>query len=98
MLTKRVCYERRHQHITSVMVTALGLAIQGRRKQLGLSQDDLAARAQLHRTYISEIERRSRNMSVKILVQLALALEMSPSQLLRSAESLAVVANEQNER
>lgn len=72
-----------------VMVTALGLAIQGRRKQLGLSQDELALKAGLHRTYVSEIERRSRNLSVKILVRLALALEMSPSQLMQTAEALA---------
>jgi transcriptional regulator with XRE-family HTH domain len=70
------------------LVTALGLAIQGRRKKLGLSQDDLAAKAGLHRTYISEIERRSRNLSVKILVRLAMALDLSPSQLLQKAEEI----------
>jgi transcriptional regulator with XRE-family HTH domain len=69
------------------LVTALGMAIQNRRKELGLSQDELAERAGLHRTYLSEIERRSRNVSVKILVRLAIALEMSPSSLMSKAES-----------
>lgn len=68
------------------MVTALGVVIQKRRKQLGLSQDHLAERAGLHRTYISEIERRSRNLSVKILVRIAIALETSPSVLIHEAE------------
>lgn len=74
---------------TGALVTALGLAIQGRRKKLGLSQDDLASKAGLHRTYISEIERRSRNLSVKILVRIAMALDLSPSQLMLEAEELA---------
>ena len=73
----------------SAVVTALGLAIQGRRKELGLSQDDLAAKAGLHRTYVSEIERRSRNLSVKILVKLAMALDLSPSQLMQQAEDIS---------
>jgi transcriptional regulator with XRE-family HTH domain len=70
-----------------VLVTALGLSIQNRRKELGLSQDELADRAGLHRTYLSEIERRSRNVSVKILVRIAMALEMSPAELMKRAES-----------
>ena len=74
---------------SDVLVTALGLAIQNRRRELRLSQDELAVKAGLHRTYISEIERRSRNLSVKILVCIARALEMEPSELMRTAEGLA---------
>ena len=77
------------QDDSGVLVGALGQAIQSRRKELGLSQEDLATKAGLHRTYISEIERRSRNLSVKILVKLAMALEMSPSSLMQGAEELA---------
>lgn len=74
---------------SDVMVTALGTAIQTRRKQLGLSQEELAVKAGLHRTYISEIERRSRNLSVKILVKIAIALNVTPSALMREAEKLS---------
>jgi transcriptional regulator with XRE-family HTH domain len=74
---------------SGALVTALGQAIQGRRKELGLSQEDLAGKAGLHRTYVSEIERRSRNLSVKILVRLAMALDLSPSQLMQDAEEIA---------
>jgi ribosome-binding protein aMBF1 (putative translation factor) len=73
---------------SGALVTALGLAVQGRRKELGLSQEDLAGKAGLHRTYVSEIERRSRNLSVKILVRLAMALGISPSQLMQDAEEI----------
>lgn len=74
---------------STALVAALGLAIQGRRKELGLSQQDLAGKAGLHRTYVSEIERRSRNLSIKILVRLALALQSSPAQLMHDAEEIA---------
>jgi transcriptional regulator with XRE-family HTH domain len=73
---------------TDALVNVLGNLVQQQRKKLGLSQDDLAVRAGLHRTYISEIERRSRNLSVKILVQIAVALDVEPSVMLRKAEDL----------
>jgi transcriptional regulator with XRE-family HTH domain len=82
---------------SGALVTALGQAIQGRRKELGLSQEDLAGKAGLHRTYVSEIERRSRNLSVKILVRLAMALDLSPSQLMQDAEEIAATELAANE-
>jgi transcriptional regulator with XRE-family HTH domain len=75
---------------TDALVNVLGNLVQQQRKKLGLSQDDLAVRAGLHRTYISEIERRSRNLSVKILVQIAVALDVEPSVMLRKAEDLTL--------
>ncbi len=69
-----------------MLVTALGYVIHKQRRRLGLSQDELAAKAGLHRTYVSEIERRSRNLSVKILVKLSLALELEPHELMQIAE------------
>jgi transcriptional regulator with XRE-family HTH domain len=73
------------EHIDLVAAT-LGTVIQTRRRLLGISQEELARRAQLHRTYISEIERRARNLSVKILVQIAIGLETSASKLMAEAE------------
>ena len=52
------------------------------RKQKGLSQEDLAFKSGLHRTYISEIERGSRNLSLKNIEKIAKALGMSPKSLL----------------
>lgn len=72
-----------------VFMTALSLAIQRRRNELNLSQDEIAKRSGLHRTYISELERHSRNFSVKSYLKLVDALELRPSELMRAAEIIA---------
>ncbi|WP_392341765.1 helix-turn-helix domain-containing protein [uncultured Shewanella sp.] len=48
----------------------------------GLSQEQLALKADLDRTYISGIERGKRNVSLINIVKLAEALELHPKQLL----------------
>jgi transcriptional regulator with XRE-family HTH domain len=45
------------------------------RKARGWSQEELADRAGLHRTYVSGIERMTRNPSLTILERLAVAFE-----------------------
>ena len=62
-------------------------AVHNRRGQLGISQEELAQRAGLHRTYISDIERGARNPTLKTLSRLAVALEISASKLIRMAEA-----------
>ena len=52
------------------------------RKQKGLSQEDLALKSGLHRTYISDIERGSRNVSLKNIEKISKALGISPKSLL----------------
>ncbi|HVV02007.1 MAG TPA: response regulator [Verrucomicrobiae bacterium] len=54
-----------------------GTAIRSRRKDLGLSQEELAGRAGLHRTYVADIERGARNLSLANIEKLATALELS---------------------
>jgi two-component system response regulator len=46
------------------------------RKQRGYSQEDLAERADLHRTYISDVERGARNVSLESISRLARALKL----------------------
>ncbi len=58
-----------------------GTAIKKRRQELGISQEELAFRSELHRTYISDIERGSRNLSLENIEKLAKALEISISAL-----------------
>jgi len=63
-----------------------GNVIQKRRIELGLSQEVLGERSNLARTYISDVERGARNMSVRTLQQLANALNMPGWQLFFMAE------------
>ena len=60
----------------------LGKAVRKKRRLLGLSQEGLAERAELHWTYIGGIERGERNVSLLNLVKIARALELTPSRLL----------------
>ncbi len=64
----------------------LGAAIRERRQATGLSQEALAEKARLHRTYIGMVERAERNVSVDKLDQIATALAVRASALLLQAE------------
>jgi len=61
-----------------------GDSVKGRRRQLGFSQEELAERADLHRTYISDVERGARNVSLESINKLAHALDVSVSALFSS--------------
>jgi two-component system response regulator len=58
-----------------------GAAVRAYRQQLGLSQETLAERAELHRTYITDVERGARNISLESISRLARALDLSISSL-----------------
>ena len=49
----------------------------------GLSQEELADRAGLHRTYVGSVERSERNVSIDNMERLAQALEVDITELLR---------------
>ena len=63
----------------------LGAAIKAERSALGISQEELAYRADLHRTYISDVERGARNPSIESIQKLASALKTSVSMLFEQA-------------
>ena len=54
------------------------------RKRHGYSQEHLASRCELHRTYIGSVERQERNVSLSTLEVLASALGVSVPELLTS--------------
>lgn len=65
---------------------ALAEAIRAARRAQRLSQEKLAARAGIHRTYMSAIERGKANVSLEVASRLAGALGVRLSELVRRAE------------
>lgn len=57
-------------------------AVRKARKASGLSQEDLALEAGLDRTYISQVERGKRNVTIVVLARIAGALKTTPDRLL----------------
>ena len=53
------------------------------RKKLGLSQEEFAAKAGFHRTYIGMIERAERNITLSNIEKMARAFRVSISTLLK---------------
>ena len=64
--------------------TLLGHAIKAHRSSLGISQEELAHRSGLHRTYISDLERGARNPSIESIEKLARALHVSVAKLFQA--------------
>ena len=56
--------------------------LKARRNAMGLSQEELAHRAQLDRTYISSIERCKYGVTIDVLASIAAQLEVKPAELL----------------
>lgn len=79
---------------SSLLTVAISRAIRERRLSLGVSQEELGNRADLHRTYISDIEAGRRNLSLRSLFRLALGLGLSVSDLLKMAEMKTEAAGE----
>lgn len=57
---------------------SFGNSVRMRRKALGLSQEQLAEKAKLHRTYIGMIERGEKNITLTNIEKIALALVLRP--------------------
>jgi two-component system, response regulator len=71
--------------VASDLKALLGIAIKIERCALGISQEKLAERAGLHRTYVSDVERGARNPSIGSVEKLAQALRISVSKLFEHA-------------
>ena len=64
-----------------------GSAVKARREALGLTQEDLAEKARIHRTYLSDVERGTRNLALVNIERLAAALAMSMAELFAAVEA-----------
>ncbi len=65
---------------------SFGAAVRKYRQKLGLSQEDFADKAGIHRTYVSSIELGKVQVSIAIAHKLAAALEVPLSRLWREVE------------
>ena len=61
----------------------LGRNVREWRKRRGLSQEQLALESEMKRSYVSDLERGTRNPSVKAIGRLAQALRVDPELLLK---------------
>lgn len=58
-----------------------GFAVKSRREELDLTQEALAHAAGIHRTYLSDMERGTRNVSLVNIERVAAALKLSLAEL-----------------
>ena len=65
----------------------LGLNVRRLREAAGHSQEVFADLADLHRTYVSDVERGARNPTIKVVDKLAVALGVSAGSLLDQVEA-----------
>ena len=64
------------------VLRSLALVVQEQREIRGLTQEEMADRIGLHRTYISQLECGKRNPSIATLLQLAVCFDVSLSAFL----------------
>ncbi len=69
------------------IVKVFGVNVKKRRLEMGLSQDKLAEKSGLHRTYISDIERFKRSIALENIQRLADALEIETYTLFVDGEA-----------
>ena len=68
------------------VVQLLGVNVRRYRKLKGMSQERLALDAGMERSYVSDLERGTRNPSVRALGRLADALSLEPNALLEQPD------------
>jgi CheY-like chemotaxis protein/DNA-binding XRE family transcriptional regulator len=78
--------------LDSTIVTRFAASVRNARSGLGISQEELAERADLHRSYIADIERGSRNITLRSIDKLAKGLGVSNADLLAGALETAASA------
>lgn len=68
------------------ILKVFGITIKKKRIALNMSQEKFAEECDVHRTYISQIERGLKSVSIKVLFSLAHNLNISPSDLIKEVE------------
>lgn len=63
-------------YIEEEILAKIGTKIVSRRKQLNMTQEDLAYSADIDRTYVGYVENGKQNITISILIKLARALDL----------------------
>jgi transcriptional regulator with XRE-family HTH domain len=69
------------------LISALAVEVKVRRKELGLSQEDLAFKAKLDRPYVSQIEVSRKQPSLSVLLALSHGLDLGLGEFLLRVEA-----------
>ena len=77
---------RKEANLKDMWLSALGEAISERRLHINMTQQELADSSGVHRTYVSDIERGTRNVTVTTANKISLALEIATSKLFSIAD------------
>jgi transcriptional regulator with XRE-family HTH domain len=72
----------------TILKRRLGAAVRFYRHRLGMSQDAFAEHADMHRTYLADIERGTRNVALTNLARLADSAGVPLSRLLAKMETI----------
>ena len=67
-------------------LVALGTAVRKARLERGVSQEELAHRSSIDRSYMSSIERGRQNPGIISVLRIAYALEMTATELMAEAK------------
>lgn len=67
---------------------AFGITLKKYRTNFGISQEELALRCGLDRTFISLLERGKRNATIVTLFKISKTLEFNPSDFIKEIEGL----------
>lgn len=76
------------------LLHALGAVIRSRPMELHLSQERLAERARIHRTYVADVERSTRKIALRKVTRLAAALDLTLVELFTRIETLFPAARD----
>jgi transcriptional regulator with XRE-family HTH domain len=79
---------RRSRKAQHTVEEYFGQALRERRKEQGLSQEELAFRSGYHPTYIGQLERGQKSPSLRAIMSIAKALKTGASDLIKKVEIL----------
>ncbi|OGY22961.1 MAG: transcriptional regulator [Candidatus Woykebacteria bacterium RBG_13_40_15] len=69
----------------SSVLLSFAIRVKAERKKLGISQEELADRAGMHRTYIGMIERAEKNITLENIQKVATALNLKLADLFQDS-------------